>query len=141
MPPNGCPTVPMPRRFLFDAEHIDRSSSSISNPRSCTGAVGAYAEVRSAEQQQSWAARKQSAGDEQGEIANLSGCSVDFLLRSNCSEARSQGLELHISQLRTALLELLHVHKSTEAQVLLHLMTLSAAGFTVDCHSSGQCPE
>lgn len=117
MPPNGCPTVPMPRRFLFDAEPVDRSSSSLNSTHSRNGMLGGHGDVRPGEQLQYRARSKQSVGHEHGEIANLSGCSVEFLLRSNCTETRSQGLELHISQLRTALLELLHVHKTTEAQV------------------------
>ena len=64
---------------------------------------------------------QRSPATSQEQVSNLSGCSVDFLLRANTAENRTSGLELQVSQLRAALLELLHVHRGTEIQVWLRL--------------------
>jgi hypothetical protein len=111
MPQSGCPPVPMPRSFLFDAKPCYQTqqnhgfSNSSIRPNQC-------AADRSAAH---YGTEVQSTANTP--VSKLSGCSVDFLLRANTSEKRSEGLELHISQLRTALLELLHVQRRTEAQV------------------------
>lgn len=45
---------------------------------------------------------------------------MDFLLRPFTVDGRSQGLELHASQLRAALVSLLHIHRNSEEQVCIY---------------------
>jgi hypothetical protein len=110
MDAKGVPVVPLPATFLFDSSSFVGSVPCRSPVACATFPSDRPCEVGS-----------KRTGDKNVAVLNpvdtLAGCKIAFLLRSNAVEGREQGLELHVSQLRAALTELLGVHSQTYSKV------------------------
>jgi hypothetical protein len=105
----GVPEVPLPKTFLFDSNTHNSavfSRTSVECTTSCA--------EQPREPDRRTADRRCAASSP---VESLAGCKIDFLLRPNAVECREQGLELHVSQLRAALSELLGVHSHSHNKV------------------------
>ena len=117
------PAVPLPTKFLFDSSPDTHVPVTPVWHRESPGPAGAL-QCQPAPGQLNLEPRAPAPAIPGG-ISHLAGCSVEFLLRANTADARSQALELHISQLRAALGALLSIHSTTQAQVRIHVNTVT----------------